>query len=464
MKKTFGLTHVLILILLLTLILAPRVVTGAFDLRSAQRFEAAGNNAEAAQSYAAAAERIPWKSSLWEKAGINALQAGETEDAVRFLNTALDLHAISKEGWHSLGIAHQEQGELASAMEAWQQATPLAKAYTSLASAERSLGNTPKAIEDWQAVIVLEPENALAHYALGLLLMASAPEQALPELMQAARIDPDLDPTVQGLRTTLNAIQSDNHTVYFLAAGQALSALGEWDLAAEAFQNAIARDANTAEAWAWLGEAKQHLGQDGGSEIEQAVTLGPDSAIVQGLYGLSLQRQGKPEAALTAFQKAANLEPDNPGWQIALGSAYEQTGDLVAAYGYYFRAVELAPKDASTWRALVTFSVNNDVDAKVTGLPAARELIGLAPDDWHSYDLAGQAEFLQEDYAAAIVYLKKAVQLGPTQAAPALHLALANLQSGDQASAYSYLALAKTIDPNGQYGWQAERLLEQYFP
>jgi hypothetical protein len=60
--------------------------------------------------------------------------------------------------------------------------------------------------------------------------------------------------------------------------------------------------------------------------------------------------------------------------------------------------------------------------------------------------------------------LKKAISLDPTQAAPALHLGLVYLQSGVQPSAYSYLILARTFDPNGPYGWQAERLLEQYFP
>jgi hypothetical protein len=38
------------------------------------------------------------------------------------------------------------------------------------------------------------------------------------------------------------------------------------------------------------------------------------------------------------------------------------------------------------------------------------------------------------------------------------------MQTGDRLSAYSYLSLARTLDPNGPYGWQAGRLLEQYFP
>jgi Flp pilus assembly protein TadD len=149
---------------------------------------------------------------------------------------------------------------------------------------------------------------------------------------------------------------------------------------------------------------------------------------------------------------------------MALGNAFEQEGDLVSAYSSYSHAVELAPEDPSTWRALATFSVNNLVDVDVTGLPAARKLIGLAPEDWQSYDLAGQAAFLLDDYPSAEDYLKKAIQLAPTQAAPALHLGLVYLQSGVLASAYSYLNLAKIYDPDGPYGWQAGRLLEQFFP
>jgi tetratricopeptide (TPR) repeat protein len=465
MKTTFGPTHALILISLLTLILSPRPIAGYLDMKSADRFDAKGNNADAAQAYASAAARIPWMPSLWEKAGVKALQGGDAENAIGFFNKAVEQHAISEWGWLYLGTAYQKHGELSLAVKAWQRALPLAQAYSNLASTERSMGNFSKAIEYWRANIALEPKNAPAYYTLGLLLLATTPEVALHELMQAAELDPDLDPTVQGLRTALNTgLLSDDRAAHFLVAGQALAALGEWDLAAEAFRNAIAGRFNDAEAWAWLGEAEQQQGHDGGPEIEQALTFDPESAMVQGLYGLYLQRQGQPDTALAAFHKAADLEPEDPGWQMALGSASEQTGDLVAAYGYYSHAVELAPADASTWRALAAFSVTNTVDVDGTGLPAARKLIGLAPNDWQSYDLAGQAEFLLEDYPVAEIYLKKAVQMSPTQAAPAMHLGLVYMQTGDRTSAYSYLNLARAFDPNGPYGWQAGRLLEQYFP
>lgn len=465
MKKTFEPIHALILIALLTLILAPRPIAGSLDLKSAVHYDAARDYAQAASSYVSAAQRLPWMPSLWEMAGVSAMQDGNVENAITFINKAIERHAVSKWGWLYLGMAYQKRGELFLAVKAWEEALPLAQATSNLASAERIMGNFASAIEYWHANIFLEPENAAAHYTLGLLLTATEPEQALPELMQAVKLNPDLDIPVQSLRNALNtAFLSEDRAYQFLVSGRALGALGEWDLAAEAFRNAITGRSNYAEAWAWLGEAVQQLGEDGNFEIEQALTFGPESAMVQGLYGLYLQRQEQPDAALAAFRKAAELEPDNPGWQMALGSASEQTGDLVAAYGYYIHATELAPADASTWRALVVFSVTNEVDVDVTGLPAALKLVSLAPNDWRSYDLAGQAELLLEDYTAAETYLKKAVQMSPTEAAPALHLGLVYMQTGDRTSAYSYLNLARTLDPNGPYGWQAGRLLEQYFP
>jgi hypothetical protein len=38
------------------------------------------------------------------------------------------------------------------------------------------------------------------------------------------------------------------------------------------------------------------------------------------------------------------------------------------------------------------------------------------------------------------------------------------METGDRAAAFSNLNQAKALDPDGPNGWQAGRLLEQYFP
>jgi tetratricopeptide (TPR) repeat protein len=283
--------------------------------------------------------------------------------------------------------------------------------------------------------------------------------------MQAAQLDPALDASVQSLRSALNtAALTDEPAYQFVVSGRALGAAGNWDLAAEAFRNALALRADYGEAWAWLSEAKQQQGLDGAAEIKRAVALDQDSAMLESLYGLYLQRQGQPRQALTAFQKAADLEPENPGWQMALGGAYEQAGDLIAALEHLQSAVGLAPNSASAWQALAGFSLRNSVDLSGVGLPAARRMVELSNGDWQSDDIAGQILLEMSDVVGAEALLKRALELDPTQAAPSLHLGVLYLQTGNRAAAFSYLTLAKTFDPDGPNGWQAKRLLEQFFP
>jgi tetratricopeptide (TPR) repeat protein len=455
----------LILIVLLVLVLTPRPCAGYLELIQARRFEAAGNHAAAASFYASAAERLPWLPSLWDKAGIAAQLDGNMADAVIFLNRAVTQNAISQPGWVTLGLAYQQSGDLPAAVNAWEHAVPRADAYRYLAQSQRERGNFQAALDNWRASLVQEPQNASAHYQLGLLEMTTSPEEALPELMEAARLDPSLDVAVQSLRSALNTAFLLNDRAYqLLVSGRALGASGYWDLAVEAFRNAIKARADYADAWAWLGEAEQQQGQDGSIEIERALALNPDSAMVQSLYGIHLQRQKQPEQALAAFQKAAALEPKDPGWQIALGEAYEQTGDLVAALEHFQKATALSPNEAVTWRALAGFSLRNNVDISGVGLPAARRLVELADNDWQSDDIAGLILLENGNATGAEALLKKAIELDPTQAAPYLHLGILYLQTNNPAAAFSYLNQAKTADPDGAYGRQANHLLEQYFP
>ena len=115
--------------------------------------------------------------------------------------------------------------------------------------------------------------------------------------------------------------------------GAGFGLVHEWKLARAAFKSAVELDEKNADAWAWLGEADQQTdSSDGGTtELEQALTLDPDSATVRGLRGLYFQRIGNFPQALTEFQAAAALEPENPTWLVSVGEAYSKKGDLIRA-------------------------------------------------------------------------------------------------------------------------------------
>jgi tetratricopeptide (TPR) repeat protein len=472
MKRTVlpaFLRNILIIIILLVLILAPRPAAGYLDIRQARQFKVAGNYDAAAGAYTSAAERLPWEPSLWEKAGNAYLNGKDYYSADHAYGNAVQRRALSPQGYMGWGDSAFALHDARFAVDLWNKlmakgGNPIVL-LPRIARAYQALWHYPDEMQAWQKYLVLQPDDAAAHYRLGLLFASTSPADALPELMQAAKLDPALDASVESLRSALNtASLSDDRAYQLLISGRALGALGNWDLAAAAFRNAITVRADYAEAWAWLGEAKQQQGQDGSVEIKKAMAFNPDSAMVESLYGLYLQRQKQPKQALAAMQKAAALEPADPGWQMALGEAYELTGDLVSALNYYQSATTLAPNEPTFWRALAEFSLRNNLDLAGTGLPAARKLVELANADWRSEDIAGQILLETNDPVGAKAMLKKAVELDPSQAAPYLHLGLLYMQTGDRSAALSYLNQAKAIDPDGPIGWQAKRLLEQYFP
>jgi Flp pilus assembly protein TadD len=176
------------------------------------------------------------------------------------------------------------------------------------------------------------------------------------------------------------------------------------------------------------------------------------------------KRQAGYAAALAEYQAAAQLEPKNPEWQIALGDAYASTGDLVAALAAYEAATTLAPDNAAYWRLLALFSADHGIQVLEVGLPAAKKAAEGAPNDPQALDTLGwtysQAGLLYN----AEQTLLKATNLAPESALTHLHLAETYLRKGDQATAHRELDLAHQLDAVGPIGQLAAQLIGQYFP
>jgi len=450
----------LILLVILLLLVAPSWLTGQAELRRAGQLAATGQNKAAALAYASAARRLFWKAGLWEQAGLLALAANDAVQANQYFDAALQRDTLSPQGWIARGDAFYQLGATESARQAWEHALPEAEACRRLARLARREKSLNRAITLWQQVLAQQPDDAEASYTLGLLLTATAPQQALPYLLRAAQSDANLEEAVHALRTSLNRATSDPASWYFQG-GLGLTAVQAWDLAEVAFRHALALQADHADAWAWLGETLQQQGQSGEAELHQALQLAPDSATVQALYALSLQRQGQNARAITAFQKALALAPEEAAWWAALGGAYEQDGNLSAALTSYRQAAQLRPQDTLYWRVLIQFCLRHRLYLQTIALPATQTLLHLAPDAWYAQDLLGQVLLALGDMPGAQVALEKALKSAPRQPEPYLHLAQLYLEKGDRAAACHALQHGQMLNPAAM-PWEAQRLWEQF--
>jgi tetratricopeptide (TPR) repeat protein len=451
----------LILTIILFAVFVPLTISGYAEL---ERARASSTYVEAAEHYRNAAQRIPWRADLYELSGHTFYHAKDYASADAVYQKAFEHGVLSPEGWVAWGDVHYLQDDPRRAAEIWEQALeredPSTQLYSRLAEIYQSRGDLAKAAGYLESYVAAYQEDAPARYRLGLLLTLSDPDRALTELLSASQLNPAFDPAVQTLRTALNlAMLEGSASARSVVIGRGLGLVNEWQLARAAFEEAVRLDAQNAEAWAWLGEAKHQMGLDGTSELNQAMTMDPNSSTVRGLRGLHFQRTGNFREALKEFKAASALGPSNPAWFVSLGETYAKLGDLIRGLEAYQTATALAPEDPNYWRLLAIFCAQNNVNVRDVGVPAAQKAVVLAGDDPASLDVLGWLLSLDARYEEAGRVLKRALELDPQNASAHLHLGMLYMQMNDRASAYDHLVQARDLGID-----DARMILNQYFP
>jgi len=466
------LKRIVIIIILLTLIISPRIALGFHNEKIARQAESKGDYERAAENYELAVNRLFWRTDLWEKAGWMRRNNVQIPEVITNFEKAIVRGALSAEGWETLGLAYIMQDETEKALDIWYQG--IAKFpthgdfYTNLASVYHRDGDVSAERDTLELWLTHRKEvhndAGYFHYRYGLLLFAISPEEALDELLLASRLDDEFAPVVETLRTSLNlaSLESDPAEKQILL-GRGLALVGELELAAEIFTNATQAYSESASAWAWLGEAKQHIGENPLPDLDKALGLDPNSTLIRSLRSLYWRRQGNFEEALKDIEVVISLEPENAYWQSDLGEVFALAGDLPPALAAYEKAISLEPENPLYWHFLSRFSVEHSVQLADVGLPAAQRALELSSENALYVDTLGwiYLELDQdEDAEAALLH---AVELNPDLASAHLHLGRFYLKHSHQELAYPALVHARDLSQEGSVKEQALRLLEAYF-
>lgn len=411
--------------------------------------------------------------NFWEQLGTQAFTSGDNQRSIPLLSMAAAAHSLTTQGWILLGDAYQANGDPTSALLAWKNAGNSVAVLERRLQAHRLLHAYPSAIADLQTLLSFQPEDASRLYQLGLLLAATQPDQAASYLNRAAALSPSYSKPVLELTRRIQAAQPTSQPAYtLLESGRALADLNQWELAAEAFRVATSLRPDYSEAWAFLGEALQHINLPEGKtyssaglvELEFARQLDPTSLSANLFLALYRRRQGEWASALEILDKIAALYPQNPVIQIEMGNTLAEKGDAKTALTHYVRATQLSPSEPDCWLALAGFSVHIQYQVRQVALPAARQLLLLTPTDPAALDLMGQALFLLEDPFNAERFFQRAIQSDASYAPARLHLAQVYLLRGATVAAHQELELTINLAPSSSEAEFARRLLQSTSP
>jgi tetratricopeptide (TPR) repeat protein len=421
------------------------------------------------QSFEQVVALEPWRADLWELMGENELSEGEVDEAIVDYEQALNLKGLSVKGMMALGDSYLQKGQGQKAIQVWQNALVAGgkpdDLYLRIAKQERQLQNFVGEIQTLRVWQIANPLNAWTPYELGLLQAASQPQAAIVQLKQAEVLDKSYSGKVAPLQSLLEqALQQKDPGYQEVAIGRALGGLGEWDLAAQAFQLATVNKPDYAEAWAFLGEARQQTGQDGSADLQKALQLNPTSVVAQALLAVQLRQQGHADIALVYLHQAAEEEPGQGIWQVEIGNTLVEMGDMVAALDHYQQAVQIEPNNALFWQDLAKFCAANQIEVRTIGLPAARQSLLLAENAAAGLDTMGLVLHTLGDLTSSEKFLERALQVDGAYAPGYLHLGQVYLDEGRPDLAYAPLSQAARLSGKAdEVGVFARRLLDQNY-
>ena len=437
---------------------------------------AAGDYHNAARFTADVAEYYPWQPDLLIQAAHFAYQAGDSQFTIQTLERPALSGYLTIDDLILLGNAYQQSGDSAKAEAVWQDVAERVDsqlALQNLVDLYLEQGNYPSTIDTLKKLITLNPTDGRLYYRVGLLYAATDPLDALPFLAQAAQFDQPLASHAQALHDKIRTAGLFEQPAYtLLASGRQLASMGEWIYATEAFRRATELYPGYADAWAFLGEAKQQITlQESGAytdlglaELRHALQLEAGSVLANTFMGLYWERQQDFSQAQHYLEQAISLNPSDPYLFSELGNIISKSGDLPAAQAEYQQAIQLAPQEPLFYRLLAGFALDNHIQVRELALPAARQAIILDPHNSDSLDMMSQVMLALQDYHSAERYALQAVQSNPANLPAYLHLGTAYLYLGDATLAYHWLNLARDTNPDSWIASQAARMIDYYFP
>jgi tetratricopeptide (TPR) repeat protein len=169
---------------------------------------------------------------------------------------------------------------------------------------------------------------------------------------------------------------------------------------------------------------------------DSALKSNPRDSRIWTLKGIALSREGKLSAALTAFQTALAISPDNMGTLRAEASTLYDAGDK-RAIPVLQQIIKADPSDKTAHEMLAVTEAKKDLcSAALSQFQLLDEVLGSHPESLQWY---GSCLTHEKRFAEAIAIFERLMKLLPDQTDPRYDLALTQTMAGRNVDAIQTL-------------------------
>jgi protein O-GlcNAc transferase len=271
----------------------------------------------------------PQDARAWHLQGLIALQSGQPDRALSFLNLSAR-HGPSNAAVHNeIGNAFLSLEHLDAAAAAYERAIAInptsAQYHINRGNVLCRLQRFDAAILSFEATIALDPSFAGGYYNKGLALYSLQRLQAsIADFDRAVALDP-------------------RHARAHCARGNALGGLELYREAVQSYDNAIVCRFDYAEAHAGRGDALLALEEYAAAvaSFDAALALQPADANTHNNRGNALYQLGKSAEALASYESALTLRPEYAGVNFNCGQMLTELGRHAEAVASFERAMAL---------------------------------------------------------------------------------------------------------------------------
>ena len=155
------------------------------------------NRIPEALAHARHATEVSPSAETYRNVGIILAKAGNTQEAIREFEMALQLKPNMADTHCNLAVALQRSGRLDEAIAHYEEAVRIdpdyADAHYDLGTALVRVNRTSEAVQEWETTLRINPDHAMAQANIGVALeQGGQVEDAVAHYKQALRINPDL--------------------------------------------------------------------------------------------------------------------------------------------------------------------------------------------------------------------------------------------------------------------------------